>query len=246
MRKSLVLIFVMVLGLSVMSSGVVAAQKKVALVPGELIKGEITDKVYEVMYSFSGKKGQIITLEILPDPEQPDLDPTIELRNSDGETIAKNDDFSYPLALVIAELPYDGDYIAVAGRPDGESGTSTGAYQIRLNEAQLVKSGDTISDTVNSDIDAAPKIYIMRPEKSGTLDLTLSQEPGDVYVTMSLLKWTDDSYSEALVTIDDTSKLHKATMTVDVEANEFYVFDVQQTSYSFSDPIEFPFTIELN
>lgn len=246
MRKSLVFIFVMVLGFSVMSSGVVAAQKKVALVPGELIKGEITDKVYEVMYSFSGKKGQIITLEIMPDPEQPDLDPTIELRNSDGETIAKNDDFSYPLALVVAELPADGDYIAVAGRPDGESGTSTGAYQIRLNEAKMVKSGDSINDTVNSDIDAPPKIYILRPEKSGTLDLTLSQEPGEVYVTMSLLKWTDDSYSEALVTIDDTAKLHKATLTVDVEANQFYVLDVQQTSYSFSDPVEFPFTVELN
>ncbi len=246
MRKSLVFIFVMVLGLSLMSSGVVAAQKKVALTMGELIKGEISDKVYEVMYSFSGTKGQIITLEIMPDPEQPDLDPTIELRNSDGETIAKNDDFSYPLALVIAELPADGDYIAVAGRPDGESGTSTGAYQIRLNEAKMVKSGDTINDTVNSDMNAPAKIYIMRPEKSGTVDLALSQEPGEVYVTMSLLKWTDDSYSETLVTIDDTAKLHKATMTVDVEADQFYVLSVQQASYSFSDPVEFPFTLELN
>lgn len=245
MRKSLVFIFVMVLGLSLMSSGVVAAQKKVALVPGELIKGEISNKVYEVMYSFSGKKGQIITLEIMPDPEKADLDPTIELRNSDGETIAKNDDFSYPLALVVAELPYDGDYIAVAGRPDGESGTSTGAYLIRLNDAQMVKSGDTISDTVNSDMDAPAKIYIMRPEASGTVDLALSQEPGDVYVTMSLLKWENESYSDTLVTIDDTAKLHKATMTVDVEADQFYVLSVQQASYSFSDPVEFPFTVEL-
>ena len=105
MRKQLGLVLVSAVWLGVMSIGAVAAQGKVALKLGEMTKGEITAKVHEVSYSFSAKKGDIITLEIMPDPAQPDLDPTVELRNSDGETITKNDDFNYPLALAIAELP---------------------------------------------------------------------------------------------------------------------------------------------
>ncbi len=112
MRKQIWLAVVAVVCLGVMSVSMVGAQdKKVALKLGEYTKGSITAKVYEVAYSFSGKKGDIVTLEIMPDPEKPDLDPTVELRDSDGQVLATNDDFNYPLALAIGELPADGDYI---------------------------------------------------------------------------------------------------------------------------------------
>src|SRR5690349_4185880 len=115
MPKQIGLILIAAIWLSVMSIGTASAQQKddETLTLGKFIKGHITDKVHEVSYGFSGKKGDIVTLELLPDPAQPDLDPAVELRNSDGLTLAINDDFGYPLALAVAELPYDGDYFAV-------------------------------------------------------------------------------------------------------------------------------------
>lgn len=195
MRKHFGFILGAAMMMSVVGFGAVAAQEKVALELGEFVNGEITEKVNEVWYSFTGTAGDIITLEVLPDPEAPDLDPTVELRNADGETIALNDDFSYPLALAIAELPADGDYIAVVGRAGGEEGSSLGGYSLRVSATELVGSGSTVNAEVSSDFDAAPQIYVMRPEADGPVELTFSQEIGENYAGIRLLEWSSDSLS---------------------------------------------------
>lgn len=232
--------------MSVMSLGAVAAQDKVALEIGQFVNGEITEDVNEVWYSFSGTAGQIITLEAMPDPEAPDLDPTVELRNADGETIALNDDFSYPIALAIAELPADGDYIAVVGRAGGAEGTSIGAYSLRVNEVELVGPGSTINAEVSSDFDAPQLIYVMRPEATGSVSFNFSQEIGENYAGFRVLEWSSDSYPDTLMNLDSTSKLSNASLTLELEEGIFYVLQIQQTSYSFSDSVEFPVTVEIN
>lgn len=245
MRKQLWFVVLAAVCTAVMSVSAVAAQEKVALKLGEYIKGTISAKVYEVQYSFKGKKGDVVTLEIMPDPEKPDLDPTVELRNSDGQPLAMNDDFNYPLALAIGVLPEDGDYIAVAGRSGGETGDSTGDYNLRVSIAALVEPGSTIDAKVSSDFNAPPQIYIMRPAKSGSAEITLSQEIGDYYAALRLLKWVPEGYPDTLFTLDNTSKLSSATLKVDLEAENFYVLKLEQTSYSFSDPVEFPVTVTV-
>lgn len=245
MRKQYWFVLGAAMVMSVMSLGAVAAQEKVALELGEFVEGEISEKVNEVWYSFTGTAGDIVTLEVLPDPEAPDLDPTVELRNADGDTIALNDDFSYPLALAIAELPDDGDYIAVVGRAGGEEGSSTGAYSLRVSVTELVGSGDTINTEVNSDFYAPPKIFVMRPEADGSLDITFTQEIGENYAGIRVLKWSSDSYPDTLANLDSTAMLSKATLTVDFEADNFYVIQLSQASYSFSDPVDFPVTVEI-
>ncbi len=245
MRKQIGLVLTSAVFLGVMSIGTVAAQSKVVLKLGEFLRGEITQKVHEVSYSFAAKKGDIITLEIMPDPGQPDLDPTIELRNSDGQTLALNDDFNYPLALAIAELPADGDYIAVAGRSGGDQGDSTGTYMMRVSVANLVGPGSTIDAKVTSDFDAPAQIYVTRPEKDGPLEISLSQKPGENYAGIRVLRWNESGYPDTLVNLDNTSKLSKATLTVDLKAHNFYVLKLEQAAYSFGDPVDFPVTIEL-
>ncbi len=232
--------------MSVMSLGAVAAQDKVALKIGEFVNGEITEDVGEVLYSFSGTAGTIVTLEALPDTEAPDLDPTVELRNADGETIALNDDFSYPIALVIAELPADGEYVAVVGRAGGDEGTSNGAFSLRVNEIELVGPGSTINAEVASDFDAPQLFYVMRPEATGPVTLNFSQEIGENYAGLRVLEWSSDSYPDTLASLDSTSKLSNATLTIEVEEGTFYVLQIQQTSYSFTDSVEFPVTVEIN
>jgi hypothetical protein len=229
-----------------MSVGGTAAQDKVVLKLGEFVRGAITEDVLEQSYSFSGKKGEIITLEVLPDPEQPDLNATVELRNSDGKVFATNDEFSYPLALAIAELPADGDYIAVVGRSGGrDNGDSLGNYTLRVSVAELVGPGSKIEAKISSDYYAPPQIYVMRPEKSGSLEVSFSQAIGENYAALDVIQWVPNDYPDILFNLDSTAKLSKATLTIDLEADNFYVLQLKQTSYSFSDPVDFPVTLEL-
>ena len=245
MQKQIRLIFIGAVCLGLMSMSTAAAQDKVELKLGEFIKGEITEKVHEVSYSFSGKKGDIVTLEIMPDPVQPDLDPTVELRNSDGQTLAINDDFNYPLALAIAELPSDGDYIAVAGRTGGDSGDTAGRYALRVSVVNLVGPGSVIDAKVNSDSEAPADIFVIRPQKSGTMDITMTQTPGENYAGFQVLQYAENGAPTILARLDHTAKLAKATLTVDLLANTFYVIKLEQAAYSFADPVDFPVKLEL-
>lgn len=245
MKKQIGLILIAALCYGLMSVSTAAAQDKVELKLGEFVKGEITEKVHEVSYSFKGKKGDIVTLEIMPDPVQPDLDPTVELRNSDGQTLAINDDFNYPLALAVAELPSDGDYFAVAGRSGGDGGNSIGRYSLRVSIVNLVGPGSVINAKVNSDSEAPADIFIIRPQKSGSMDITLNQAPGENYAGFQVLEYAENGAPSILARLDNTSKLTKATLTVDLVANMFYVIKLEQAAYSFADPVDFPVTLEL-
>jgi hypothetical protein len=241
----LILIATVCLSLMSISSAVAQDTDKDALTLGEFIKGTITDKVHEVSYSFSGKKGDIVTLEMLPDPVQEYLDPQVELRNSDGLTLAINDEFNYPLALAIAELPYDGDYFAIAGRSGGDSGDSGGDYSLRVSVVNLVGPGSVINTQVNSDADAPAQIYVMHPKKSGPLDINFSQTPGDYFAGFQVLQYAENGAPDILARLDNTSKLTKASLTLNLIANNFYVIKLEQASYSFDDPVDFPVTLEL-
>jgi len=247
MPKQIRLILVAAIWFGVMSIAITTAQDtdQDGLKLGEFIKGTLTDKIHEISYSFSGKKGDIVTLEMLPDPVQDTLDPQVELRNSDGLTLAINDEFSYPLALAVAELPYDGDYFAVAGRAGGDGGDSAGDYTLRVSVAKLVSPGSVIHAQVNSDADAPAQIYVMRPQNRGPLDIHFSQTPGDYYAGFQVFQYAENGAPDILARLDNTSKLSKASLTLDLAANNFYVIKLEQAAYSFAAPVDFPVTLEL-
>lgn len=232
--------------MSVLSFGAAAAQDKVALVLGEFAEGEITEEVPEVFYSFTGNAGDLITLEAMPDPDAPDLDPTVELRNADGESIARNDDFSYPLAFVIAELPDDGDYIVVVGRAGGaEDGSTVGKYSVRVNEPELFSPGSTINADISTDFSAASQVFIIDPTVSGPIEFTFTQEVGDNYARMRIVKWVNEYYPETVANLDSTARLSKGVLSLDLEPDNFYAIELVSVSYSFSDVTEFPVTVEI-
>jgi hypothetical protein len=247
MRKPIGLILIAAFCCGLMSIGTVIAQDtdKNALKLGEFVKGEITEKIHEVSYPFTGKKGDIVTLEMMPNILQPDLDPAVELRNKDGLTLAINDDFGYPLSLAVAELPYDGDYFAVAGRAGGDGGDSIGTYSLRVSVVNLVGSGSVIDAMVNTNSESPALIYVMRPQKSGPLDITFTQTPGGYYAGFKVMEYVENDAPKILARLDNTSKLTRATLSLDLVAHTFYVIKLEQASFAFAEPVDFPVTLEL-
>lgn len=246
MRKQYWFSLAAALVMSVLSFGAAAAQDKVALVLGEFVEGEITDEVPEVLYSFTGKSGDLITLEAVPGTEDSQLNPSVELRNADGETITQNEGFSYPLVFAIAELPDDGDYTVVVSRSGGaQDGTTVGTYKLRVQEPELVSAGSTINANILTDFFAAPLIYVIDPAVSGPIEFTFSQEVSENYAGMRIVKWVNEFYPETVANLDSTSRVSKGVLSLDLEAGNFYLLQLQNVSFSFNDVTEYPVTVEI-
>ncbi len=246
MRRFLWIVSVLTLSLGMLLAGVAGAQEKTKLKLGEFIYGTINDQVYEVSYSFSGKKGEVVTLELLPDPaNHGDLNTAVELRDSSGQTLARNDLFIWPLSMAVAELPADGDYVAVAGRSDGALGKTSGDFMLRVSFPNLVDRGTNIDAKVNSDVNAPPLIYILRPEKDTPLEFNFRQQGGDLYASFTVLRWLPNEYPETVVNLDGTSGLNRALLFTNLTAGYFYVLVVQQASEALRDPEYFKVTIGL-
>lgn len=246
MRRVLRIVSVLTLCLDMLQAGVVGAQEKTKLKIGEFVYGTINDQTYEVIYNFAGKKGDVVTLEMLPDPANSgDLNTAVELRDDHGQTLAHNDLFSWPLSLVVAELPEDGIYQAVATRSDGSFGKTSGDYMFRLSFPTLVDRGTNIDAKVSSDVDAPPLIYILRPEKDMPLQFNFRQQGGDLYASLTVLRWLPKDFPETVVNLDGTSGLTRAQLFTNLTAGYFYVLLVQQTSQAMRDPEYFKVTIGL-
>ena len=236
--------------MSSLTLGAAAAQDKVALTLGEAVEGEITEEVNEVMYTFSGTAGQIITIEALPVPAEEttnelDVDPTIALQTPDGEQIASNDDFSYPLAMIIVELPQDGDYTVVVGRSGGSEGSTIGKFSLIVKEPEFYGTGSTINTNISTDFSVAPQVFILDPSISGPVEFTFTQEIAEDYAGMRIVKWVNDYYPEGIANLDSTARVSKGVITVDLEAGSFYAIQLTTVSFSFSDVTEFPVSVEI-
>jgi hypothetical protein len=232
-------VVLLALALVVLGAGVIAAQDKTPIEFGQYVEGELTNSAYEVKYSFSGKAGQVVAVEMLPKPGTYDLDPALILRDSDGDILGQNDDWDYPLSLVVAELPADEEYTILATRSGGSTGSSEGAYWIRATLVEPVESGAKLEATIVSDFEKeVPNIFVLRPSETGDVKLGFSQEVGELFAAIDLALWENDSYGGATVmSMDDTAKVSNATFTVSLEAGQIYVLSVRRAfgSYVFDD-----------
>jgi len=249
MRKVFISGFILLVLLSAMgAAGVVAAQDKKPLEMGQWVEGTLTADTYEAKYTFTGTKGQLILVQMIPKPGTYDLDPDVVLRNSDGDILGQNDDYSYPLAVVVSELPADGTYTVLATRSGGKTGTSTGDYWVRADAVDPLTPGTKLDVTLHSDSSkATPNVYVIRPTSSGPVKVGFNQKIGDLYASLNIGQWTDDSYPTSVMSLSDTTKVSAATFSVDLEANTIYVLVVDQGfgSYS-SNPTDATVTVTIN
>jgi hypothetical protein len=130
------------LTLSQETSGTASAPPEVTVVAssirsGEAVTGHITDASYEIRYSFQGRKGDTVNIEM--NALSGNLDAYLELISADGQQIAFNDDnllsATDNAVLSGVRLPADGVYTIIATRYGAAYGSSTGEYNLvfRLN-----------------------------------------------------------------------------------------------------------------
>lgn len=114
---------------------------------GQTFTGTISNREFEVLYTFTGSAGDII-LAIMETPSESELhSPALLLLDSNAEALASQS--GWRQALLAYTLPAADTYTLIATRENGRAGDGQGDFQIRLLLPTVLTAGSPISDTVS-------------------------------------------------------------------------------------------------
>jgi hypothetical protein len=122
----------------------------------ETISGEITANVFEESYTFTGKKDDLVGIEMTYAHNGP-------LANAASFTVAAPDTnimgkanwqtSGGKLRFLFLKLPVDGEYVIKAGREKPENAEQIGKFNLRLFQIRPLEFGDSIAGELTIDAD---------------------------------------------------------------------------------------------
>ncbi|MBI5930429.1 MAG: pre-peptidase C-terminal domain-containing protein [Chloroflexi bacterium] len=142
------------------------------------VTGEITDEKWQDVYSFEGKAGDEITLDMTS--TEPDFDAYLVLFGPDGNRLAENDDGpNPPYSQIQFTLPADGTYVVVATRFLERDGFVAGGYNLVVSKAGAEVGNQIIFDipiSARLTTDYTQAAYLMDAKAGQILTFTLEHD----------------------------------------------------------------------
>jgi len=189
---------------------------------GDSIIGEIREAAPQVVYVFSGQRGEVVNLRM--QRTSGNLDPFLDLANAAGQILRSGDDDPTAAGTLNAgilnfTLPESGFYIVVATRYGRESGTTTGSYLLNLaaipreelglapSNALLLDYGETATGRL--DAEAPQRFYFFEGKRGDVVNLDLQRTAGNLNTALLLL----DSNLRELATITPDPPTNRALIS---------------------------------
>ncbi|MCB9451221.1 MAG: LysM peptidoglycan-binding domain-containing protein [Anaerolineaceae bacterium] len=199
---------------------------------GDTTSGMIDDDQPGVIYSFEANAGDEILIYM--EATSGDLDPFLGLFDSENNLVMSNDDSSAndSNAEIIATIPDDGIYFIVATRYQFRDGTTSGSYELTIEDSQRTIAGNSSqSNTLNdgdyleygdsgtAEInDNQPFLQFVFEGRAGdVVEIMMEATSGDLEPLLGLF----DSNGELLVTAGDGTDFARLTWTL--AADEEYI-----------------------
>jgi len=188
-----------------------------ALRYGDSVINNITNMTPQVYYSFRAERGDLVNIKMVHDSG--DLDPYLQVVNSNAFVIADNDDVagSGLDAQIDGLLIEDtGTYIIVATRYGESAGTSTGRFILTLEEGQgsglgnspqaaiPILVGDSQEDSISDD--AFAKYYVFDARQNDLITARMSRSNGSLDSFLAIA----DANLQELANNDDGGGGHNA------------------------------------
>lgn len=179
------------------------------LEPDRPLTGEITNQQPQRYYRFSARQDEVIDLLMVRTSGS--LDAYLVLQDMSGRVLFQDDDNGGGKNAAINgfRIPQDGNYLVVAQRFEGPSGTTTGGYRLTLrsrgdayagvapNIPRLLY-GTTVPDAItDEDPDSLYAFYGMRGE---VVTITMTRTSGNLEPLLLLL----DQNQQRLISDDDS------------------------------------------
>jgi hypothetical protein len=254
MRKAAFVALIMLVLLALGGLATAFAQEDaIAIAYGDVVDGEITNDEFEVNYVFSGTEGDIVLIEMFPEPGTYDVDPKLQLKDDDGDILFENDDFLYPSSVIVTELRDDEEYTITATRYNGEDGTSEGNYILRLSLVEPIAVGDTVDTQIfavsDSEESAMPQFIVLYSEDDTTVNVSMAVEEGEIFASLRMSTPDPDAYGgyNTLVDFNPNVPIYNLSFEIELQDEQIYILyaNLAYSSFSFdADPVDVSITVE--
>ncbi|MBI1277362.1 MAG: hypothetical protein GC179_04475 [Anaerolineaceae bacterium] len=189
----------------------VSGESGSALRYGDSVINNISNMTPQLYYSFQAKQGDII--DVTMQRNSGNLDPYLQIVNSDAHVIAESDDISGSGSLDAGVkglvIEQTGTYIIVATRYGEAAGTSTGRYILTVAEADNSGLGNAFqtavalnfNDTTEGEITGSnvQKYYTFEAKKDDLVSVQMNRVSGTVDAFLAIA----DQNLQELVSDDD-------------------------------------------
>lgn len=209
----------------------VAQSEELDIAYGETVVGEITNRNFDVVYSFTGESGDLVVINFIANASA-NYDPFLYLTTPDNDIIAQNDDFYSLNSRIVAQLPDDGEYFIIATRRGERSGDGQGGYQLSLENGRSVSIETTIEgQAVMSDV---PPIHVFVPETDGEYTLQYHHIRGDYFPQLTVSSINSDyNYEEDIAQLSGR-ELQGGTLQLILDSDVIYVLTLEQNIHDYS------------
>jgi hypothetical protein len=219
---SIVLIFVTLSLVMLPAPHAVSAQNKLKY--GDVVEGEITAAQTRAIYTFGGKKGDIVAVQsiAIDNPDGSAVDANLVLRDAQGTelTNAANNLNALCCTAALATmvmLPADGDYSITVQRKDQKS---VGRFSLSLRQPSGVEFGKSYEETVfyrgrNSFVG----LYQIPADKAVTLAFEFRDAAENAQVRVYSY---EDKRLEEQISLE-VNRLLNATLTIDAGIGVYLV-----------------------
>ncbi len=168
--------------LMVFAATAVHAQDTTSIAYGDLIEGEITEKVTDVTYSLTVASGDIVVLDMRRSKDSELYSTAIIVNDPNGaEVVNTTEDTGANNTVAGFIATVDGDYTVIATR--NKYSKTTGEYQLRPTSVRLLESGDSIKGLVTN---KTADVYYALPA-SEDVSVSYIQTAGDYYLRFRIV-----------------------------------------------------------
>ena len=198
---------------------------------GDSVTGKITNVDFDVLYSFEGKAGDVVEIEMLSVGEA-GFDPYLYLTTPENNILARNDDYYDLNARIVARLPADGTYVIVATRLGERSGSGEGNFELHLQQIPVAAAGQVLEGSAS--YGERPPTHVIVLEQSGLYTLTYTQVRGSYYPAL-IVSWVnpDSNYDEDVAQLSARG-LRGGSLTLELQADAIYALSVEQNPHDYS------------
>lgn len=222
---------VLVLTTALIAGVVVAQDDENHLEYGAEVNAVITNRTFEILYTFDGQAGDIVRIEMFADANT-DLDPQLFLGTQDNTLLISNDDAYNRDSRIVFRLPQDATYVIIAARLSGRFGSGGGGYTLRLDKVDPITIGVTSEGRVSSQ--GQPPVLIFVAESTGTYTISYRHIQGRYYPAFIMARLSvDSSYPEEVGRIDGL-ELESGAITLNLNADDLYTLSLVRSNYNYS------------
>lgn len=176
---------------------------------GVTVTGTLNDGTPSAVYSFSGLRGDVISIDL--SVTSGNLDPILTLIDSTGAVVALSDDGSVGsgnsrnLRLASLHIPRSDQYSLVVARFGYALGTTSGAFTLSVDRigvssasGSALRYGDSVYNTIT---DSTPQVYYtFRAQRGDVISVRMQRASGDLDPALLLV----NSQSQVIADNDDS------------------------------------------